>query len=198
MKNKITMAIAVAFFVIVGLNGSVTAKEWKVDPAHSSIYFRIDHIYSKVNGHFPEFVGKIKFDPDNLKESQLAFTVNVKSINTNNGKRDGHLQSGDFFDAKKFPEMTFQSQSITHKEGNQYSVAGVMKVKDVSKNVELPFTYFGTKPNPFNPKQEVAGFEAHLTIDRMTYGVGNGKFLDMGVVGKDADVLISLEATRDK
>ena len=120
----------------------------------------------------------------------------VKSVNTNNGKRDGHLQSGDFFDAKKYPEMTFESQSITRKQGDQYSVTGVMKIKDVSKTLELPFTFFGSKPNPFNPKQEVAGFEARMTIDRIAYHVGNGNFLKMGVVGKDVDVLISLEATR--
>jgi polyisoprenoid-binding protein YceI len=122
----------------------------------------------------------------------------VKSINTNNGKRDGHLQSKDFFDAKKYPEMTFTSQSITHRQGNAYAVTGTMKIKDVSKPVELPFTFFGTQQNPFNAKQEVAGFEAHLTIDRLEYGVGNGKFFEMGVVGKDVDVLLSLEATRNK
>ncbi len=71
-----------------------------------------------------------------------------------------------------------------------------MKIKNVSKTLELPFTFFGSKPNPFNPKQEVAGFEARMTIDRIAYHVGNGNFLKMGVVGKDVDVLISLEATR--
>jgi polyisoprenoid-binding protein YceI len=191
------MAVTAVLILILGSNGIVAAQEWKIDPAHSGIYFRIDHIYSKVNGYFPDFSGKIIFDPSNLKNSQFEFTISVKSVNTNNGKRDGHLQSGDFFDAKKYPEMTFKSRSITHKQDNSYVVTGTMKIKDVSKTLELPFTFFGTKQNPFNPKQEVAGFEARLTIDRLEYHVGNGRFLQMGVVGKDVDVLVSLEATRD-
>jgi polyisoprenoid-binding protein YceI len=197
--RKITYILyAIAFLLILSTNSYASAPQWKIDPAHSSIYFRISHIYSTVNGFFPEFKGEVRFDPSNLKESRFAFTVEVKSINTNNSKRDGHLLSDDFFSAKKYPEMTFESKSISHKEANQYAVEGVMKIKDVSKRVKLPFIFFGTKQHPFNPKQEVAGFEAQITVDRLAYQVGNGKFYEMGVVGKDVDVLISLEVLREK
>ena len=94
--------------------------------------------------------------------------------------------------------MTFKSTAIKHLNGNGYSVEGVLTVKEVSRTVTIPFTYFGSKPNPFNPKQLVAGFEARMTIDRMEYHVGNGKFLKMGVVGKDVTVTITIEATRNK
>ena len=121
-----------------------------------------------------------------------------KSVNTNLGKRDSDLRSSNLSDANKFPEMTFESQSITLNQGDQYTVTGVMKIKDVSKSLEVPFTYLGSKQHPFDPKQELGGFEAHLTIDRMEFKVGNGIFFDMGTVGKDVEVLILLETTRKK
>ena len=65
-------------------------------------------------------------------------------------------------------------------------------------SVSVPFTLLGTKDNPFDDKSEVAGFEARLTIDRLAYHVGSGKYYDMGVVGKEVDVLITLEVTRRK
>jgi polyisoprenoid-binding protein YceI len=198
MKKITYMHYAIVFLFIFSTNLYAAAPEWKIDPAHSGIYFRISHIYSTVNGFFPDFKGEVRFDPSDLKESLFSFKVKVKSINTNNSKRDGHLLSDDFFSTKKYPEMTFESKSISHKEGNQYVVEGVMKIKDVSKTIKLPFTFFGTKQHPFNPKQEVAGFEAQMTIDRLVYQVGNGKFYKMGVVGKDVDVLISLEVLREK
>jgi polyisoprenoid-binding protein YceI len=93
--------------------------------------------------------------------------------------------------------MRFESTAVTHSQDNRYLVGGTMTIKDVSRKVKLPFTFLGTKPNPFNPKQEVAGFELSMTIDRFDYNVGNGKFLDLGVVGKYVDVVITLELTRN-
>jgi polyisoprenoid-binding protein YceI len=174
------------------------AAQWKIDPTHSGIYFSVKHIVSNTHGFFEDFKGTTHFDPDNLDASSFDFTVAVKSVNTNNRKRDGHLRSDDFFSAKKYPEMTFKSTRITHKHGNQYVVEGQMTVRDVTKSVAIPFTFFGIQDNPFNPKEAVAGFEARFTIDRLAYGVGNGKFLKMGVVGKDVDVVISTEMTRKK
>jgi len=174
------------------------APQWKIDPAHSGIYFSVQHILSKTHGFFEDFEGTTYFDPNNLGGSSFNFTVQVKSVNTNNRKRDGHLRSGDFFSVKEYPVMSFKSTGIMHKGGNQYVVEGTMTVKDVTKSVSIPFTFFGTQDNPFNPKESVAGFEARFTIDRLAYNVGNGKFLKMGVVGKDVEVVISTEMTREK
>ena len=198
MKHKFKSIVVVLLLFGFSTIAHAEAPKWQVDKAHAGIYFSINHIYSKVNGYFQDYEGQIYFDPDNLKESRFIFTVKVDSINTNNTKRDGHLRSEDFFGAKKYPEMRFESTAITHVNGNQYMVEGTMTIKDVSKKLKLPFTFFGTKPNPLNPKQEVAGFELLMTIDRLAYNVGNGKYLKMGVVGKDVDVMISIEATRKK
>jgi polyisoprenoid-binding protein YceI len=187
----------ISLVLVVSSVASADAPKWKIDPAHAGIYFSIDHIFSKVKGHFNDFDAEIYFDPDNLEQSRASFTVKVNSLDTNNTKRDGHLQSDDFFSAKKYPDMRFESAVVTHSRDNLYMVDGTMTIKDVRRKVKLPFTFLGTKPHPFNPKQEVAGFELSMTIDRFDYNIGNGKFLDLGVVGKYVDVLITLELTRN-
>jgi polyisoprenoid-binding protein YceI len=198
MKRKICFSVMVTLLLFIATNSMAAAPQWKIDPPHSNIYFSIHHIYATIEGRFTDFVGKIEFDPANLKESRFDFTVKVDSIDTHESKRDEHLQTGDFFDADKYPEMTFKSKSITHKMGDQYEVDGILTIKDVSRDVKVPITYFGSRQNPLNPKLVVAGFEAHMDIDRLAYHVGSGKFYKMGAVGKEVKVLISVEATREK
>ena len=197
--NKLTK-ITILSFALLFTAGQVyaAAPQWKTDPGHSGIYFSVKHIFSSVYGFFEDYTSTTHFDPDNLDASSFAFAVKVKSVNTNNRKRDGHLRSDDFFSAKKYPEMNFKSTRITHKQGNQYVVEGNLTVKDVTKPVAIAFTFFGTQDHPFNPKEAVTGFEARFTIDRLAYGVGNGKFLKMGVVGQEVDIVISTEMTREK
>jgi polyisoprenoid-binding protein YceI len=142
--------------------------------------------------------GTVLFSPDDLAGSRFDFEVDVKSIDTKNSKRDRHLNSDDFFDTRKYPVMTFKSTAVKHVKDNQYVVEGEMTIKDVTQMISVPFTFFGVTANPFNDKEEVAGFEAQLTIDRLTYNVGSGKYYEMGVTGKDIDVLISLETIRKK
>ena len=166
------MKIAALSFLLIFVTGQVYAgkTQWKIDPAHSGIYFSVKHIFSSVYGFFEDFEGTTHFDPDNLAASSFDFSVKVKSVNTNNNKRDGHLRSDDFFSVNKFPKMTFKSTRFTHKQGGQYVVEGQMTVKDVTKKVTIPVTFFGTQDHPFNPKETVAGFESRFSIDRLAYG----------------------------
>ena len=198
MKSFIRLLLPVLILLVSVMPVHSAAPTWELDRAHSGIYFSVDHIYSVTRGYFEDFEATIMFAPDNLAASRFDFKVNVKSINTGNSKRDGHLNSADFFDASKYPMMTFSSTSIKHIKDDQYMVNGKMTVKDVSQAVSVPFRFMGVKTHPFNKKSEVAGFEAQMTIDRLAYHVGGGKFYDMGVVGKDVEVLISLEVTRMK
>ena len=174
------------------------AYEWNADSNHSGILFEIKHIYSITRGHFSDFTGEVFFDPDNLEKSKFDFVVKVDSINTNNGKRDNHLRSDDFFAARKYPVMTFKSSRVSHAGGNKYILEGKMTIKDVTKDMVLEFIYWGQKENPFKNKEMVAGFDSRFKIDRLNYHVGDGKFYKMGVVGKDVDVLITLEMIRHK
>ena len=188
--------------IIVGLAVSATGpasadSRWAIDPAHANIYFEIDHIYSKIRGSFQKFDGDITFDPDNPAIAKFKFSVAVDSINTNDTRRDDHLLSADFFDARNHPEMTFESTAVRHTGGGSYELEGTLAVKDVRRTVTIPLTFLGAKPDPFNKSREVGGFEVRMTLDRLAYHVGSGKLYKMGVVGKDVTVLISVEARRE-
>ena len=190
--------ILIIFFLLLMGQTQVMAHEWKTDLVHSGILFEVKHIYSTTRGYFSDFSGDIFFDPDNLAKSKFDFVVHVNSINTGNEKRDNHLRSNDFFAASKYPEITFKSTRVSHIGGNKYLLEGKMTLKDVTKEIAMEFIYWGQKENPFNRGKVVAGFDARFTIDRLSYHVGDGKLYKMGVVGKDVDILITLEVVRDK
>lgn len=169
-------------------------KEWALDPNHSVIQFGVKHIFSTVPGSFSDFEANIQFDPENPEKSRFDFTVQVKSVDTGNTKRDNHLRSKDFFEASAWPVMTFTSSKVTKGHGNTYVAAGTMTLKETSMPMEIPFVFHGTAPSPFNKKQVVAGFDTEFDLDRLDFGVGTGKFHKMGVVGRTVRVKISLEA----
>jgi len=177
---------------------SAFGNQWKIDPDHSEVRFQVKHILTTVSGTFNEFKGAINFDPQMPSKGKFDFTVNVKSVNTNNGKRDNHLKSKDFFYVDKFPEMTFTSTKVSHKIDNQYELEGKMSIKDVTKNITIAFEFLNPAPHPFEKKQNVSGFITKFKIPRLDYHVGNGKFLKMGVVGEFVSVEIAVEALTKK
>ena len=173
-------------------------EKWDIDKAHSNIYFDVRHTYSTVRGQFQDFSGTLKFDSENLKVSSVSFEVKTKSINTGVAQRDNHLRSDEFFAVKQYPAMTFQSNGVKKKEGNQYTLEGNLTIKGKTQKIAIPFTYYGTRENPLKKGQRVAGFETRFTINRLDYEVGPGKFFEMGVIGKQVEVLISLEVLNNK
>ena len=187
------LAVAAIATTVLATSAFSAAPTWNLDKAHSNIYFSVDHIFSKVHGHFNEFITDIAFDPADLGSSKFDFEIQVNSIDTNIGKRDKHLQSPDFFDAGGFPLMTFKSSKISDKGNGMYDVAGTLTIKEKDYNLTLPLKLEGIKEHPAKKGTNVAGFNGRITIDRLAHGVGAGKFYDMGVVGKDVDVFVSLE-----
>lgn len=197
MKKSFTLIVASMFFLLAG-QLQAAAPVWTLDKAHSNIYFSVDHIFSKTNGHFKEFTTDIRFDPNSPTTSQFFFEIQVDSIDTDIAKRDKHLQSADFFDAAKHPKITFKSEKIVDKGGSQYDVMGKLNIKDKTYDLTLPLTLAGIKDHPAMKGKLVVGFNGNITLDRLAYEVGSGKFYEMGVVGKDVDVLVTLELTKDK
>jgi polyisoprenoid-binding protein YceI len=174
------------------------AENWEIDKAHSNVYFDVRHTYATVRGQFEDFSGTLQFDPDNLEVSSVTFEVNTKSINTGIPNRDNHLRSEEFFAVNEYPSMTFQSTGVKKQEGNQYTLEGNLTIKGKANKVAVPFTYFGMRENPLKKGQMVAGYETRFSINRLDYGVGTGKFHEMGVIGNRVDILISLEVLKNK
>lgn len=189
MKKIITFLL---FFLALA-PFQASAGQWSLDTVHTGFYFDIKHTYATVRGQFLDFSGDVFFDPANPETGKFDFIIKVDSVDTKVGKRDTHLRGPDFFDAATFPEITFKSSRVSQGHENTYIVNGTLTIKDVSRDIALVFAYHGQKQNPLKPGEIVAGLDAELAIDRLVYHVGDGKFYKMGVVGKDVDILISLE-----
>jgi len=185
--------LAAMFFT---LSGTALAQTWTLDKDHTEIRFDVQHIFSTVSGRFSDVDAAVVFDQDRLGDSRFDFTVNVKSIDTFNTKRDTHLRSKDFFNAEMFPAMRFVSSRIHHVEGNRYTLEGQLTIKDVTRPLQIQFVHHGPKIHPLEKTSQVAGFDATFTIDRLDYKVGDGRFFKLGVVGNLVHISISTEVLR--
>jgi polyisoprenoid-binding protein YceI len=197
MKKTVARSVIIVSMLCISVFAFAEAEIWEIDKAHSNIYFDVRHTYATVRGQFDEFSGTLRFDPDNLAVSNVRFEISTKSINTRIPNRDNHLRSEDFFAVKEYPSMTFQSTSVKQKEGNQNTLVGNLTIKGKTHKVAMPFTYFGVRENPLKKGQMVAGFETRFSIDRLEYLVGQGKYFEMGVIGRNVDILITLEVLKN-
>ncbi len=175
-----------------------SATSWKLDKAHTSVNFSINHFFSAVTGKFTSFDSNINFDPANLQGSKADFTIAVKSVNTDDSKRDNHLQSDDFFDAKAFPDMTFKSTKIEKKSENEYLVYGKLTIKDKTKDMVLPMKITGEMEHPMMKGTIILGVVIDTTINRTEFGVGTGSWAATMVVGDEVRINIPMELNRKK
>jgi len=166
---------------------------WTIDEAHSNVSFEVRHFFTPVSGKFQDYSSQINFDPENLDESSIDVQIMVSSINTDNEKRDGHLQSGDFFNAEKYPQITFKSNKITKNGENKFVAQGKLTIKDITKDVNLPFTLFGIQDQPQKENTKIAGVKIDHSINRNEFNVGTGNWTETAVVGGDVDISIALE-----
>ena len=124
------------------VTSGVFAQTWTVDKAHSALGFTVSHLMvSEVDGAFKTFDSKITSSKEDFSDAVIELTAETGSVSTNNEKRDQHLASPDFFDAAKFPTLTFKSKSIKKVEGKKYKVTGGLTFHGVTKPVELEATF---------------------------------------------------------
>ena len=169
-------------------------KKWNVDASHSSIGFSVKHMMvSKVRGTFGDYSAVVEADETDLTGANIAFTIQVASINTGSEDRDNHLRSADFFDAETYPEIKFVANNISQK-GDDYEIAGDLTIKDVTKPVVFEAEYGGKGTNPWGV--EVVAFEAETKINREEFGLTWNAALETGgvLVGKDIKITLDLEA----
>jgi polyisoprenoid-binding protein YceI len=163
---------------------------YKIDPVHSEISFKVRHALAKVSGRFAKFSGTIQVDPKDISKSSVEVSIEVASINTDNAGRDKHLQSPDFFDAAKFPTITFKSTAVKEVAKGKLEVTGDFTMHGVTKSITFPITNAGTQAG-MKPGTVVAGFiDGALTLNRMEYGVKYGAPL----VGEEVAISLNIEA----
>ncbi len=171
---------------------SAMASPFQVDQAHSSVIFRILHKGVSFNtGRFNEMSGTFHFDADDLDSSSLKMSIKSESVDTNNAGRDRHLRNADFFDAKQFPSITFQSSSVSHVGGSDFEVTGKLTLLGVSKEITAKVTNTGVASTS---KGELGGIESVFTIKRSDFGMNT--YIKEGVLGDEVRLQVNLEGGR--
>jgi len=140
---------------------AIPAGTWKIDPAHSRVEFSIRHMgIASIRGSFADYEGVIAGG----EEPRVSGAVRVASVDTGDEARDGHLQSPDFFDAERFPELTFASTRF-----DDGKVVGDLTIRGVTREVELDARVTGAGTDPWG--NERLGLELEGEIDRHDFGV---------------------------
>jgi len=170
---------------------SRAADTYKLDVSHSTVAFSISHlVISEVDGRFNEFDGAVKLEGNTLVAAEA--TIQAKSVDTGNSKRDDHLRNTDFFDVEKFPTITFVSKRV--EDGK---IIGDFTLHGVTKEVALPYTIKGPIKDPWGKTR--IGIKAEATLSRKDYGLTWNKVLEAGgvTVGDEVKIRISAEAVKE-
>jgi polyisoprenoid-binding protein YceI len=170
------------------------AATYTVDVEHSSVSFKIKHLFSKVQGNFNKFQGVIDYEPEKPETWQAGGNIDAASIDTNVPERDKHLRSADFFDVEKYPSIEFKSTGVKDVTENSAKLEGLFKMHGVEKPVVLDVTINGIGKDPWGNVR--AAFTAVTRIHRKDFGMTWNETLDAGglLVGEDVDVVLEIEA----
>ena len=183
-----------AFLAVHFAAGSLAAKTletFKIDTSHSSVKFSIRHFVAKTTGNFAEFDGIIKVDREDLTNSSVVATIQIPSVDTDNSKRDAHLQEADYFDSATHPTVSFESKEWKATESkNAFVVTGDLSIRGTTKEVDLDVELLGFGEGMRGAF--LSGWEIKTMLDRTDFGVDGGQ----PAVGNEVDVTINIEAIR--
>ncbi len=164
---------------------------WTMDTVHSEVRFKIKHLMiSTVTGHFETFSGTMTASQPDFSDAKIAFEAEVKSINTNNEQRDGHLQNDDFFDAINNPKLTFVSSSISKKSDDEYALGGDLTIRGITRPVTLNVNYTGTAKDFAGI--DTAGFEITGKVNRKEFGLKFDALTETGGIAVGDEVKLEI------
>jgi polyisoprenoid-binding protein YceI len=194
MKSPKTLA-AVLFSSLIACH-AFAADTYNLDPNHSAVGFSVSHlVINNVHGKFNEFSGTVVVDNNTIKEAKG--TIQVKSIDTGITKRDDHLRTPDFFDAQKYPTITFVSKRAETK-GDETVLIGDFTMHGVTKEISLPVKLSGPITDPWGGTR--IGLHAKTKLTRKEFGVSYNDTSKTGsaVVGDEIEIEINAEAVKAK
>ena len=168
---------------------------WKIDTAHTQVNFSAKHMMvTTVRGTFHDVAGTIELDEDDPTRSRGEFRVGAASVDTNFGARDTHLRSADFFDAERYPEITFVSTEIAQVGDDRFTVTGDLTVRDITKPLTFDVVLEGIVPGMSGARH--AGMSARTTVAREDWGLDWNVALEQGgwLVGKEIKLEIAIAA----
>jgi polyisoprenoid-binding protein YceI len=174
-----------------------TVRRWQIDPKHSLVEFSVRHLtITTARGRFAKVSGLIVEDAADLSRSCVAVEIEVASVDTGEAQRDAHLKSPDFFDAERYPTITFKSIRVIPGPDDRFQVEGALTIRGVTRPVTLEVERGGTVTNPSGA--EVVGFSAETRINRRNFGMTFNMALEAGgmAVGEQVRIRLEIEALK--
>ncbi len=160
MKTLLPTLFALLFF----LPSFSNAAEWKINRDHSEIFFEIPYLQvSEITGRFNEFTGHVNFPEQGTLPGEISIQVKTASLDSGNRQRDGHLKSEDFLKAQTNPEITFNSQKITHISGDKYRAQGILSVAGVANPFIIDFTMTPAVKDTWNFENRFVKFRSKFS-----------------------------------
>ncbi len=206
IANTLSLFLASSSYAITNesmnnktLESNVNSKEkeniiekYTIDSSHSKVSFKVAHlVISSVTGEFKKFEGTFKFNPKDFSQTELDASTEAASIDTATSDRDEHLKESEYFDAKKFPLMTFKSTSTIKTGEKTFDLKGIMTIKGIEKLVTFNVTYVGQIKSS---KKMIQVFTGKTTIKRKDFGLLSKSVIDsIPVVGEEVTIQISAE-----
>jgi polyisoprenoid-binding protein YceI len=167
---------------------------WTIDPSHSHVAFAVKHLMiSTVRGQFSDVTGSATWNTDQPARSRVEVRIGTASIDTRELQRDAHLRSADFFDADRFPTLTFVSRRVEGDLSGQFTLVGDLTIRDVTREIVLKGAAEGLTTDPWGGER--AGFSATGTINRRDFGLTWNQALEAGgvLVGDEVKLSIDVE-----
>lgn len=195
---KLWVLAVIAALVSAGMSAGASApaeaSDWAVQDG-SRVGFIATQGGAPVEGVFETFEAEIRFDPEALDRSRVAVTIDIASVNSDSKDRDDTIRSASLFDVATWPRARFEAEGFKRNGASGYEAAGRLTMRDVTKDVVLPFT-LEIAPDPDQPGQLRAVAKGELKVQRLDYGVGQGLWTDTSVVGNEVVIFIDIRATR--
>lgn len=178
---------------------TATRTVWQLDPSHLEIGFAVRHLMiSTVKGRFGATAATVTTEGEDFASAEVEVTIPVASVDTREPKRDAHLRSADFFDAERYPVMTFKSRRVRPLDKHHYQLIGDLTIRGVTREVTLDVHTEGFVRDPWG--NDRAGFSAHGTINRQDFGLTYNMALETGgvLVGDEVKLTFEVELTKQQ
>jgi polyisoprenoid-binding protein YceI len=176
-----------------------TLTQWNLDTMHSELQFKVKHlVISTVTGSFKNFNVEVATEGDDFTTAQIKLTADVSTVDTGNEQRDGHLKSDDFFNAEKFPALTFESTGIKKVDQEGFILSGNLTIRDITRPVDLNVVLGGIAVDPYGNTK--AGFEVEGKVNRKEFDLKWNGVTEAGsvVVGDVVKILGNIQVAKAK
>ena len=196
--NASRLLLAIALSLAVPTSSAVANETFKIDPAHSTITFKVRHLLGTAKGKFTKFSGTIEVDREQPEKSSVTVSIQTASIDTAIAKRDEHLRSEDFFSVQKFPEITFKSRRVKQTGPTAGEITGDLTMHGVTREIVLRVELLGT-PESTAKNQTTRWRVTTAPIKRSQFRLTWSKSVEaISMIGDDVTVDIQIEAARAK